>query len=307
MIASKDLNLLRLLIVLNEERQTTLAAKRLNLSQPSISVMLRKLREQFNDPLFIRDKNQLEPTVKCAQLLEQLPSLLEQMDALYRSDSDNWDIAELEGEIQLLFSPPLMATLATPLIHKLTSLAPRVTVECIPWGVDAIAKLEANRMTWGISYLPMETNKNLIQKDLGFDKFVLMMRKDHPLQGNDLAETCSYPLCISIIPGNIEASMAERMMKRHGIDKRVNVRTSDINMMQQLIANSDYIGLISSQYTKISTDTFRFEPLPDSVRQKPALRPLSLFTHQRNRHDGLTQWLYKEAKNIMAGFTTDYY
>lgn len=306
MIAEKDLNLLRLLIVLNEERQTTLAAKRLNLSQPSISVMLRKLREQFNDPLFIRDKNRLEPTVKCVQILEQLPSLLEQMDALYR-DNDNWDIGNLEGEIRLLFSPPLMAPLATPLINKLTSLAPRVTVECLPWGVDAISKLEANRMTWGVSYLPMETNKNLIQKDLGFDKFVLMMRKDHPLQGNDLADASDYPLCISIIPGNIEASMAERMMKIHGIDKRVNVRTSDINMMQQLIANSDYIGLISSQYMKICSDTFRFEPLPNTLRKKPALRPLSLFTHQRNRHDGLTQWLYNEAKNIMAEFTSDHY
>ena len=66
---NKDLNLLKLLIILNEERQTILAAKRMNLSQPTISIMLKKLRDQFDDPLFIRDKNNLIPTVKCAHIL----------------------------------------------------------------------------------------------------------------------------------------------------------------------------------------------------------------------------------------------
>lgn len=92
----KDLNLLRLLVVLNEEKQTITAAKRLHVSQPTISVMLRKLRDQFDGPLFVRNKNKLEPTLRCVQILEQLPPLLDQLNALY-IDDNGWHISKLSG------------------------------------------------------------------------------------------------------------------------------------------------------------------------------------------------------------------
>lgn len=53
-IASKDLNLLYLFHVLYQERNATLAASRMALSQPALSHKLNKLRHQFGDPLFVR-------------------------------------------------------------------------------------------------------------------------------------------------------------------------------------------------------------------------------------------------------------
>ncbi|MFX7408680.1 LysR family transcriptional regulator, partial [Acinetobacter baumannii] len=48
-----DLNLLRTLNVLLSENNVTRAAQRLNLSQPSVSVQLARLREIFADPLLL--------------------------------------------------------------------------------------------------------------------------------------------------------------------------------------------------------------------------------------------------------------
>ena len=48
-----DLNLLRTLHVLLSENNVTRAAQRLNLSQPSVSVQLARLREIFADPLLL--------------------------------------------------------------------------------------------------------------------------------------------------------------------------------------------------------------------------------------------------------------
>tara|TARA_Y100000588_G_C14267330_1_gene930541 strand:- start:27 stop:485 length:459 start_codon:yes stop_codon:yes gene_type:complete len=115
----KDLNLLRLLVVLNEEKQTITAAKRLHVSQPTISETLRKLRDQFDGPLFVRNKNKLDPTLRCVQILEQLPPLLDQLNALY-IDDNGWHISKLSGEYSLVFAPPLMSTLGIPIISKLT-------------------------------------------------------------------------------------------------------------------------------------------------------------------------------------------
>lgn len=48
-----DLNLLRTLDVLLSENNVTRAAQRLNLSQPSVSIQLARLREIFADPLLM--------------------------------------------------------------------------------------------------------------------------------------------------------------------------------------------------------------------------------------------------------------
>lgn len=297
---TKDLNLLRLLLVLDETRQTQGAAKIMHLSQPTISVMLKKLREQFQDPLFIRDKNYLEPTIKCRQLLLQIPALLDQLDALYVTHND-WDISQLSGEVSLLFPPPLMTVLAAPLIAKLTKQAPNVTINCSHWGRDAVHELEMQRMTWGISYLPMETNKNILQKDIGHDRFTLIMRKGHPLACNDIEEVIQYPLCINNIPGYTEASKTEMLIKKHAFNKTVNVRTSDMGVMLELVNESDMIGVTSQQYVKLLPDSYRFETLPEYLQNDTFRRSFALFTHQRNRHQPLTQWLADEVTRIMQG------
>ncbi|MGR5543348.1 LysR family transcriptional regulator, partial [Vibrio campbellii] len=78
-----DYNLLKLLVTLYETRQTVATARKLNISQPTVSVMLKKLREQFSDELFVRHNNLLEPTQKCTSLVSKIPTLLDQLDALY--------------------------------------------------------------------------------------------------------------------------------------------------------------------------------------------------------------------------------
>lgn len=52
-IRNLDLNLLKALDALLDERSVTRAAARLALTQPAVSGMLTRLRDAFNDPLFI--------------------------------------------------------------------------------------------------------------------------------------------------------------------------------------------------------------------------------------------------------------
>ena len=53
-ISNKDINLLYVFKVLFEERNLSNAAKRIALSQPALSHKLNKLRNEFDDPLFVR-------------------------------------------------------------------------------------------------------------------------------------------------------------------------------------------------------------------------------------------------------------
>jgi LysR family transcriptional regulator, mexEF-oprN operon transcriptional activator len=65
-----DLNLLRMLVVLVEERSTTKAAQRLFLSQPAVSGALARLRDALGDPLLVRNGRALEPTARALAIVE---------------------------------------------------------------------------------------------------------------------------------------------------------------------------------------------------------------------------------------------
>jgi DNA-binding transcriptional LysR family regulator len=65
------LNLLMVLEVLLEERSITRAARRLGVSQPMVSISLRKLRDILGDELFVRSGGEMVPTER-AQTFERL-------------------------------------------------------------------------------------------------------------------------------------------------------------------------------------------------------------------------------------------
>ena len=66
-----DLNLLKVLAALLEERSVTAAGRRIGLSQPATSNALRRLRELIGDPLLVRGSNGgLELTPHAETLLE---------------------------------------------------------------------------------------------------------------------------------------------------------------------------------------------------------------------------------------------
>ncbi|WP_230374264.1 LysR family transcriptional regulator [Pontivivens ytuae] len=64
-----DLNLISALVVLIEERSTTAAAKRLNLAQSTVSGILARLRDVFDDDLLVREGRGLVPTSRAEELL----------------------------------------------------------------------------------------------------------------------------------------------------------------------------------------------------------------------------------------------
>ncbi|OCH23628.1 LysR family transcriptional regulator [Aliivibrio sp. 1S128] len=293
---NKDLNLLRLLIILNEERQTVLAAKRMNLSQPTISIMLKKLRDQFDDSLFIRDKNNLVPTIKCLDILSTLPNLLTQLDKLY-SDNTEWDISQLNGELHLLISPPLISTLGAQLIKKLTLLAPALTVQCSHWDINTPQRLEMNpHQHFGITYLPMETNKTLMEQEVGADEFAVVVHKDHPITEITIEEVLVYPIAICLIPGVTGPSKAEQLIRSFKLKKNINLRTSDIALMTTLMAKSKYIGIMPRSLEESIGKQFRFLSIPHSLVPKGYQRKIAFFCHQTNRKQPLTEWLLNETK-----------
>mgnify|MGYP003494002548 CR=1 FL=1 len=63
-----DLNLLPIVIALYDESSVSRAAQVLGMSQPAVSMALRKLRVAYHDPLFVRVRNGITPTPRAHAL-----------------------------------------------------------------------------------------------------------------------------------------------------------------------------------------------------------------------------------------------
>ncbi|WP_040890351.1 LysR family transcriptional regulator [Vibrio ezurae] len=117
-----DLNLLRLMLILLEEKSVSLAADRLNISQSAVSKQLTKLREQLGavleDPLFIRSGRGLTPTLRASQLEQPLRQWLRDSHTLLLpesfdpvKDTRNFTISICETAFPVII-PRLMPMLA---------------------------------------------------------------------------------------------------------------------------------------------------------------------------------------------------
>ena len=83
-IRTLDLNLLKAFDALLDERSVTRAAARLALTQPAVSGMLARLRESFDDPLFVRTQRGVVPTLRAQGLAGPVKRVLGEIDAMLR-------------------------------------------------------------------------------------------------------------------------------------------------------------------------------------------------------------------------------
>ena len=87
-----DLNLLKLFAALLETGSVTQSAKALSIGQPAASHALKRLRERFDDELFVRSGDTMQPTSKAQAMAGPLVQALDQIEALLK-DEDSFEPA----------------------------------------------------------------------------------------------------------------------------------------------------------------------------------------------------------------------
>lgn len=123
-----DLNLLAAMDVLLECRSTTETARRLNLSQPTISSALGRLRDYFGDDLLVNVGREMVPTPLAEELAPAIAELLN--IARFRIvHSDAFDPAVSHRKFRVLASDYLFDVLLANALATAARAAPHITFE----------------------------------------------------------------------------------------------------------------------------------------------------------------------------------
>jgi DNA-binding transcriptional LysR family regulator len=125
-----DLNLLKAFDVLMDERSVTHAADRLAVSQPAVSGMMNRLRENFNDPLFICARRGIVPTPRAEALSGSVKRLLADAEAML--SPGEFDPATAEMILTVAGTDYSMRNILVPLLSVLRQEAPGIQLRMLP-------------------------------------------------------------------------------------------------------------------------------------------------------------------------------
>lgn len=260
-----DFNLLVLLKVLGEERNTHRTAERMFITQSAVSKGLKKARQQFNDELFVRTRYGLEPTEHCLRLLEQLPLVMEMISNLFEGSLSKLDNS-YQGTITIATSPVMSQAFGRAIARHFSQELPNATLELINWQWQTEQDLINKRVHVGINYYPLDLSSDIYQHPCSKLSFKLCVRREHPLIQEDLtlAKISVWPLVLSILPDYTNhKNHVERIFQKLGYTTNVLFKSDQVDLCYKVVEETDAVFPISDIVNSEMPDSLVLLDLPE--------------------------------------------
>lgn len=172
-----DLRLLSALDVLLEQKSVSRAAVRLALSQPSMSRILARLRDQFGDPLLVRSRGGMVLTPRAENLRAPVRRWLREGEALLREPT--FVPSQLRRRFRLASTDYGVLTVLTPSLETLSAEAPHATLAVAPLSTNSLTQLAEGRLDVVVTGYPPSGAKLHVRR-LFTERSVGLARRGHP-------------------------------------------------------------------------------------------------------------------------------
>jgi DNA-binding transcriptional LysR family regulator len=179
-----DLNLLKVFDALFQHGSVNAAASEIAVSPSAISHALSRLREAFDDDLFVKGPGGMAPTARAAEIADRVAALLLQVRSVL--GSEEFDPGRSERQFRVLCNHYAGWLILPYLVRRLREKAPGVTltVEC------EYSKSIADELDTGVVDLVIGTfgqmPERLESELLYSDRWIWVLRADHPSLATDL-------------------------------------------------------------------------------------------------------------------------
>lgn len=262
-IRTLDLNLLKTLDALLDERSVTRAAARLSLTQPAVSGMLNRLRDYFEDPLFIRAPHGIVPTARAQALAAPVKRILAEIDLLLQPVTFDPLTARLTFTIAA--TDYALRAVVVPFIAALKLRAPDIRVRVVPVEPERLfARLEQGSVDLAL-LTPHTTPEELHSRALYDERYVCMMRADHPDAGAPLSldRFCALEHVLVSYEGESFHGVTDDALADRGRERRVGLSVSSFLVLPEVLAISDMIAVVPERMAENRPGMFVCEtPLP---------------------------------------------
>jgi DNA-binding transcriptional LysR family regulator len=152
-VNSLDFKALRLFELLYTTGSVTRTAEALGCSQPTVSIGLGRLRRAFNDPLFVRASQAMQPTPRADGLITTVREMLDGLRRL--SDAEQaFDPAAADRVFRIFMTDASHITLLPRLFAEVRRLAPRVKLEAASIGPHMASAMQSGDADLALGLIP---------------------------------------------------------------------------------------------------------------------------------------------------------
>jgi DNA-binding transcriptional LysR family regulator len=288
-----DFNLLPIAIALYDELSVSRTARRLGMSQPAVSHALRRLREAFDDPLFVRGPGGIVPTPRAHTIVRAARPHLEHLqEELLKGE--RFDPATSTRAIVLGLSDIAEMAFLPSVLDHLRTRAPKCPVSTVTLPDAQLAEgLEKGDVDIAVGYFPALAQRNFRQRRLSRHAFACLMRAGHSLWKSRLTVS-AYLAAEHVVVRRAGRSqeVLERFLERRRMRRKVALYTSNvlsvpfIVMDTQLVATLPYA--VVTRFTSITSQVAAALPPFDVTYD------LKLHWHRRFDNEPRSIWLREE-------------
>jgi len=295
-----DLNLLKVLDALMDERSVTRAAHRLGRSQPAVSNALSRLRHLLRDDLFVREPGGLVLTPRAERLRQPVRNLIGLAESCF-FEQDAFDPASAAGVFRIAMPDRLSVPVSPLLLERLSRLAPNITLHVRTadrsQAVQLLAEDKVEMALGRLDDLPgFLASQNLLE-----EAFYCLLRRDHPALGRTgrLSRTAlfEFPHVVVSATGEMSAIYDDRLSAL-GLARKVKVAVSNFSTVPLLLAESDMIGVFTRLITGVFVKSFDLARVPEPVRVDTITS--SMVWHVRHNSDPRHAWFRDQLAAVCA-------
>jgi DNA-binding transcriptional LysR family regulator len=295
-MAELDLNLLRVLVALEETRSVSATALRLQRSQPAVSAALSRLRESFDDRLFVRAGNVMQPTPRAAGLVASARTVLARIESEIVA-APRFDPARSHRTIAIALSDVGEVELLPTIMREVRKRMPNAGVRSVSLPAADVARgLESGAIDLAIGYFPDLKKRNFFQQALFTGTFCSLVSVRHPIAAKKLTLKQFMALDHVVVRAESRSEeVMERYLAKKRIRRRVVLTTPHFASAPMIVAQSNFIVTVpeslADYLAKVSSDV-RIVGLPF----EPPRIALKQFWHRKFHEDARNRWL----RNLMC-------
>jgi DNA-binding transcriptional LysR family regulator len=294
-----DLNLLPIAIALYDELSVSRAARRLGMSQPAVSRALRRLRETFSDPLFIRGASGVVPTPRAHAIVRAARHHLEELQGDLLK-GERFDPAVAARPITLAISDVAEMAFFPAVMQHFRHHAPKSAVAAVSVSDMHLAHgLENGEIDVAAGYHPTLALRNFRQRLLAKHWFACLMRAGHPLWKRRLTvATFLEAEHIVVRPEGRSQDVLERYIERRKLRRKIAVYTSHVLSVPFIVMESGLLATLP--YAVVTKFTSLTSAVVATLPPFDLTYDLRLYWHRRFDNEPRSLWIRKQLAAVFV-------
>ena len=285
-IKDTDLNLFIAFDVIYTEKNLTKSGQVLGITQPAVSNALARLRDLFNDELFIRTSRGMIPTPVANQLIGDIRNALSLIQNTI-SVSEKFDPSTANMTFKISIGDTSEYRLLPLLIKELAEIAPKVKVETyLTARKDASRELASGAIDFSIDP-PLQSDQHLKHEKIYQEDYVMIVRKDHPILKKQKITIEDYLDLSHIHISNRKTGMGhvDMTLYKLGLSRDIYLRAQHFLVAPYIVEQSD-MAITTTKGFAVDRN-LAWRELPFDI--DPLV--LHLYWHENNDNESSSKWM----------------